>query len=77
MSKRVLTVSKINQPSSRPRESSKPVASIRLTGLWLEKLGFGIGDRFVVRESPGRIELVADWVDQFGLMRGDSDVSNF
>ncbi len=76
MSERILTVSKINQPSRRPWGSSKPVASIRLTGIWLEKLGFGIGDRFVVRESPGRIELVADWVDQFGMLRGDSDVPN-
>ena len=55
MEKRKLTVSRVYQPSRRPG----PVASIRLTGRWLERLGFEIGDRFVVRESPGRIELVA------------------
>jgi hypothetical protein len=38
------------------------VASIRLTGRWVENLGFEIGDRFVVRESPGRIELLAKGV---------------
>ena len=56
MKERKLTVSQVYQPSRRPG----PVASIRLTGRWLEKLGFEIGDRIVVRECPGRLELVAD-----------------
>jgi hypothetical protein len=55
MSERKLTVSRVYQPSRR----EKPVASIRLTGRWVENLGFEIGDRFVVLESPGRIELLA------------------
>jgi hypothetical protein len=58
MSERKMTVSRVYQPSRR----SEPVASIRLTGRWLENLGFEIGDRFVVRESPGRIELLAKGV---------------
>ena len=55
MTERKMTVSRVYQPSRR----GQPVASIRLTGRWLEHLGFEIGDRFVVRESPGRIELLA------------------
>jgi hypothetical protein len=55
MNERKMTVSRVYQSSRRP----EPVASIRLTGRWVENLGFEIGDRFVVRESPGRIELLA------------------
>ncbi len=58
MNERRMTVSKVYQPSRR----SEPVASIRLTGRWVENLGFEIGDRFVVRESPGRIELLSKGV---------------
>ena len=65
MKERRLTVSRVYQPSRR----SGPVASIRLTGRWLEQLGFGIGGRILVRESPGRIELVADWIDGNGLVK--------
>ena len=36
-----------------------PVASIRLTGRWLEDLGFTVGDQYLVKKSPGRIELVS------------------
>jgi len=68
MTERRLRVSRINQPSRRPYGSKKPVASIRMTGKWLEELGFGIGERFVVRESPGRIELVAEWVEWCGVV---------
>ncbi len=67
MSERKLTVSKIRQSSHRQGRISQPVASIRMTGKWLEDLGFGIGERFVVRESPGRIELVAEWVEWSGV----------
>jgi hypothetical protein len=55
VSERKMTVSRVYQPS----RGIEHVASIRLTGRWLEHLGFEIGDRFVVRESPGRIELLA------------------
>jgi hypothetical protein len=65
MKKRKLTVSRVYQPSRRPG----PVASIRLTGRWLEKLGFEIGGRFLVRESPGRIELVASDADRSEAMK--------
>ena len=58
MNERKMTVSRVYQSSRRP----EPVASIRLTGRWVENLGFEIGDRFVVRESPGRIELLAKGV---------------
>ncbi|MDJ0766874.1 MAG: SymE family type I addiction module toxin [Myxococcota bacterium] len=72
MKERQLRVSKVIQPHRR----SGPVASICLTGRWLEQLGFCIGDRFVVRESPGRIELVAGWVDSCGILQDQSDDPN-
>ena len=65
MTERELTVSRVYHQSRRPG----PVASIRLTGRWLEKLGFEIGDRFVVRESPRRIELVAGDADRSEAMK--------
>ena len=55
MKQRQMTVSRIYQPGRRP----EPVASIRLTGRWVEALGFTTGSRFEVREQPGRIELIA------------------
>jgi len=60
MTDRRLRVSWINQPDRLPYEDKKLLASIRMTGKWLEDLGFGIGERFVVRVSPGRIELFSD-----------------
>ena len=54
MKERKMTVSSIFQPNRRP----EPVASIRLTGRWVEALGFETGKRFVVKERPGRIELI-------------------
>ena len=68
MSERRLRVSKITQRSGDWRRD-KEVASIRLSGQWLDKAGFGIGQQFIVRESPGRLELIADWVDQCGVLQ--------
>ncbi len=62
---REIRVSKIQSPG----QGSGHVAAICLTGHWVEALGFGIGHRIVVRESPGRIELVADWVDGDGILK--------
>ena len=56
-------VSKILQRSGSSSGGTE-VAYIRLSGQWLEELGFGIGQRFVVRQSSGRIELVANGVEQ-------------
>ena len=72
MSERRLKVSSLNQQRADRCAETRSVASIRLSGKWLEELGFKIGNRFVVRESPGRIELVADWVDQCGLLKGQT-----
>lgn len=58
MRSRVLTVSKINRPS-REIDQYKAVASIRLSGSWIEALGFRAGNRIEVREYLGRIELIA------------------
>ena len=58
MSSRILTVSRTCRPFGTMGES-KPVASIRLSGSWIEALGFTAGSKFEVREQPGRIELVA------------------
>lgn len=59
MSERKLTVSRVRQPQSKSWR--KDVATIRLTGRWLEKLGFAIGAPVFVRESLGKVELVANW----------------
>ena len=63
MNERKQKVSKILQRNG-DSPGGKEVAYIRLSGQWLEKVGFGIGQRFVVRQSPGRIELVANGVEQ-------------
>ncbi len=65
MKERKMTVSKVSQPG----QGSGHVAAICLSGQWLEALGFGIGHRIVVRESLGRIELLADWVNGKGLLK--------
>ena len=43
----------------RSDRERRPVSSIRLTGKWLEELGFVAGEEYVVRKSPGRIELLS------------------
>lgn len=69
MSERKMKVSKITQRGGSMGQD-KEVASIRMSGQWLDKAGFGVGQRFIVRESFGRLELVADWVDQCGVLQG-------
>ena len=59
---RKLKVSSVNQSSGGVLPQQVP--SIRLSGKWVEKSGFGIGHRFIVRVSPGKLELVAEWRDQ-------------
>lgn len=51
MIKRVLTISAMSA------YSRKEAPFIRLQGRWLEKLGFEIGKRVTVEESPGRLVL--------------------
>lgn len=58
MSERRLKVSSVTQQKKGQRDHS--VASIRLSGKWLEELGFKAGDRFVVEESPGCVVLRAE-----------------
>jgi hypothetical protein len=59
---RKLRVSSVNQSSGGVLPQQVP--SIRLSGKWVEQSGFGIGHRFIVRVSPGKLELVAEWRDQ-------------
>ena len=59
MSKRRLTVPRKTQQGSGLRSNSRSVASFRLSGKCLVDLGFKTGDRFVVRDLPGRIELLS------------------
>ena len=66
-------VSKILQRSG-DSPGGKEVAYIRLSGQWLEKVGFGIGQRFEVRQSPGRIELVANGVEQSDHLKDQDHV---
>lgn len=51
MQKRLLTV------SSMSVYNRKEMPVIRLQGRWLEKLGFEIGKRVTVEESPNRLVL--------------------
>ena len=60
MSERRLKVSSVNQPRAGRWSTPRTVASIRLSGKWLEELGFKTGDRFVVEESPGCVVLRAE-----------------
>lgn len=53
MKERTLIVSRLYQ-------GQKKVSSIRLSGLWLERLGFAVGGRFRVQEEPGRVVLIAE-----------------
>jgi formylmethanofuran dehydrogenase subunit D len=59
MSERRMKVSSVTQPAGR-RAKDRSVASIRLSGKWLEELGFRTGDRFIVEESPGCVILRAE-----------------
>jgi len=68
MTERRQKVSKILQRDG-DGSGGKEVAYIRLSGQWLENVGFGIGQRFVVHESPGRIELVANGAEQSDLSK--------
>jgi formylmethanofuran dehydrogenase subunit D len=58
MSSKKLTVSQIFRSTGTMGER-KAVASIRMSGSWLEELGFKSGSKIEVREQPGRIELIA------------------
>lgn len=59
MSERKLKVSRMKQSQSKGWQ--KDVSSIRLSGRWLEKLGFAIGASVYIRKAPGKVELLADW----------------
>jgi len=59
MSERRLKVTQVNK--KRGKFLHDEVASIRLTGKWLEKTGFGIGHHIVVEESPGQLVITAEW----------------
>ena len=59
MSERRMKVSSVTQSSGR-RTRARTVASIRLSGKWLEELGFRTGERFVVEESFGCVILRAE-----------------
>ena len=76
MKERRLRVSALNQPRGVFGEG-QVVPSIRLSGKWLEVLGFRSGAAFVVRESPGRLELLAQCVDGEGILKGQGDGSDF
>ena len=43
--------------SSRAAPGCREVPFIRLRGKWLQALGFGIGKKFTVEESEGRLIL--------------------
>jgi toxic protein SymE len=58
MSERRLKVSSVTQPKTGQRD--RTVASIRLSGKWLEEAGFQTGDRFVVEATPGCVVLRAE-----------------
>ncbi len=60
MKKRKLTVSRATQQGSGHGSKSRSVASIRLSGKWLEELGFKTGDRFMVESSCGCLVLRAE-----------------
>jgi formylmethanofuran dehydrogenase subunit D len=60
MKERRLKVSSVNQQRAGRWAGYRSVASIRLSGKWLEELGFKTGDRFVVEESPGCVVLRAE-----------------
>ena len=66
MNQRRLTVSRTTQQGAGHWSKSRTVASIRLSGKWLEELGFKTGDRFVVEESPGCVVLRAEPVSDEG-----------
>ena len=53
----ILLVSCVYEPCGAMGRCEK-IATIRLTGRWLEGLGFRIGGSFRVNRAPGRIELV-------------------
>ena len=59
MSERRLKVTQVNK--KRGKFLHDELASIHLTGKWLEKAGFGIGHHIVVEESPGRLVITAEW----------------
>jgi hypothetical protein len=53
----ILKVSCVYEPRGAMATCEK-IATIRLTGEWLENLGFTIGSSFRVNRKPGRLELV-------------------
>lgn len=56
MNRRILTISKVSR-SSGGHGRSGSVASIRLTGKWLERLGFVAGERISVEGGDGSVVL--------------------
>jgi len=68
MSERILEVGQTDNATRNLFSDDAAMAEIKLTGEWLGKLGFKVGDRVVIRATQGRIELIAEWVDQHGLI---------
>ncbi|MCP4259273.1 MAG: type I toxin-antitoxin system SymE family toxin [Planctomycetes bacterium] len=64
---------KINTVGHRNRQArtpegfpydKKPVPMIKLSGLWLEKIGFEIGKKYIVKVSHSQVSLLLkDWCD--------------
>jgi hypothetical protein len=65
--KRELLVASIRQTNNSYRYCEKVVPYIRMSGLWLERLGFRRGDRIEITEEPERLVLT--------LRRDDGELS--
>lgn len=47
-------------PLRRPRGKDIPI--IKLTGVWLKKIGFEVGKKYIVKASPSQVTLLLnDW----------------
>jgi len=50
MKVRLITVSSITN-------GGKEVPALRLSGVWLAKMGFNLGKKVIVREQPGQLTI--------------------
>ncbi len=58
---KIHTVGHLNRLSRTPGGfpyDRKPVPKIKLSGLWLEKIGFEIGKKYIVKASTSQVSLL-------------------
>ena len=74
MTERKLTITSLCQSDNRCWGKSNVVPFLRLSGIWLEKVGFHIGDKVSVQVESGKLVVMPLHAEKLGSgARGPKD----